>query len=483
MNLHHFFETDRPANIVVVGDVMLDRYIHGRISRISPEAPVPVFHRSHHTETIGGAGNVAANVVTLGGNASLVALTGEDATRQDLLALCDAYHIDSSRLLSSYERCTICKTRFVSASQQVLRFDEENVMPMTALEHEELFMTIQAEIENADAVVISDYGKGLFLGSFSQDVIKLCHARNIPVIADPKGSDYKKYAGATVITPNLKELSEAVGRSLEADEEVELAARQLISEFNLDYVLATRSEKGMSVVTKDETTHIPTFAREVFDVSGAGDTVVAATALGLARGLTKVEAAFVANAAAGVAVTKRGTSRISAAEVRTELQRNTAGGSSNTPVLSLAEAKNVVEHWHAEGATVGFTNGCFDILHFGHTSILQRARAECDKLIVAINSDESVSRLKGPTRPVNAVEDRAAVLAALRSVDAVIVFDEDTPFETISALVPDVLFKGADYTEDAVVGGDIVKQNGGRVVLLGLEEGRSTTAVIKKVSS
>lgn len=478
-----FLNDVRDVRILVVGDLILDKYIFGSVSRISPEAPVPVVLKSHEKRVLGGAGNVAANVVSLGGSATLVGLTGDDQNQEDFRELCEDVGIDKSGIVTSNRICTISKTRFVSSGNQIIRFDEEEVEALCDESQAEMLARIGSLLPSCQAVVLSDYNKGVFRSGLSLEIIALARAAGKPVIVDPKGSDYSRYAGATTLTPNLKELSEAVGRDVVTDDEVVEAARELIRDHDLDYLIATRSERGISVVEKTSVQHIPTRAREVFDVSGAGDTVIASFALAVAVGLNPQDAAQVANAAAAVAVSKRGTAQVHIEEVRTEMMRQGTFSRTHGAVLDWTEARSAVEHWQSEGLKVGFTNGCFDILHFGHVSALARARRSCDRLVIGLNMDESVRRLKGPDRPINDQHDRSAVLVELRSVDAVVMFREETPLELITKLQPDIIFKGADYTIENVVGREVVEGRGGKVVLLDLEDGRSTTGVVEKISA
>ncbi|RUY61932.1 D-glycero-beta-D-manno-heptose 1-phosphate adenylyltransferase, partial [Mesorhizobium sp. M7A.F.Ca.CA.001.05.1.1] len=344
-----------------------------------------------------------------------------------------------------------------------------------------LIRHFRAALAHADIVILSDYGKGILLDGVAGDLIAICREAGKPVLVDPKGRDYARYAGATAITPNRKELGEAVGHAVFADDEIVAAARQLISAHGFDFVVATRSEKGMSVVGPDEARHIATQAREVFDVSGAGDTVIASFALALAVGADTVMAASIANAAGGVVVGKRGTARLTVEELTGALFRSHGPTAHKDAILDATSAARMVAAWKEEGLSVGFTNGCFDILHAGHVSLLHAARSQCDRLVLGLNSDASVRRLKGAGRPVNDQHDRACVLAALASVDAVVVFEEDTPLALIEALLPDILVKGADYTVDTVVGADVVQKAGGRVVLVDLVAGKSTTNTIGKL--
>lgn len=470
--------------VLAVGDIMLDRFQHGDIDRISPEAPVPVIRLGQLREMAGGAGNVAANIASLGGRAVLVGLAGADEAGNRLQALLRATPGIEPRLVQSAARPTITKTRFIAGRQQVVRADEESRAPLQAQEEADLQAAVLAALPSAQAVVLSDYGKGVLSPALLAATITGARAQGIPVFVDPKGADWRRYAGATCITPNLRELGDAHGAPLANDDAAIIPAAEAVRRrADASAILVTRSERGMTLISADEpAVSIPTRAREVFDVSGAGDTVIAALALAHADHRPLAQAMHIANAAAGVVVSKLGTATAGIGEVMAELaaQDLPGGGDAQAGLLSLAAARSRMAHWRAQGLTVGFTNGCFDIIHPGHIALLAAARAACDRLVVALNTDASVQRLKGPARPVNTLESRAAVMAAIRHVDAVVSFEEDTPAAIIAALLPDVLVKGADYTLDRVVGADVVIANGGRVVLADLVAGQSTTAIIAR---
>ncbi|NHO31846.1 D-glycero-beta-D-manno-heptose-7-phosphate kinase [Acetobacter fallax] len=467
--------------VLCVGDVMLDRFVYGDMERISPEAPVPVLLLNRRTEMPGGAGNVASNVISLGGRAILIGLVGEDeaaVTLRDTLRLRAKV---SEMLVPTPFRPTICKTRFIAAHQQVVRTDEESRLPLQTEEAELLCQAIDARLDEATVVILSDYGKGVCDGMVVRHLIGAARLRNIPVFVDPKTLDFRHYRGATCITPNAKELAAASGMPVSDNAGVEAAARKVMARAEADAILATRSEKGMMLVpAAGEAIAVPARAREVFDVSGAGDTVIATMALAVGSGMAFDQAMRVANAAAGVVVAKLGTATADIGEVMRELQAQ--DGPEEAPhLLTLAQAKRQVLDWKEHGLTVGFTNGCFDIIHPGHVSLLAAARGACDRLIVALNDDASVRRLKGETRPVNGLGSRAAVMAAIRSVDAVVAFSEDTPLEIIRALMPEVLVKGSDYRPEDVVGASDVIAGGGRLVLADLRDGHSTTATIGRI--
>jgi D-beta-D-heptose 7-phosphate kinase/D-beta-D-heptose 1-phosphate adenosyltransferase len=378
-------------------------------------------------------------------------------------------------------RQTTIKTRFSASSQQLLRTDRETLSALAPLSQDNLLTNAVTLLPKVGVVVLSDYGKGVLSKAMIRSLIDGAQAAGRPVVVDPKGIDYAIYAGATLVTPNRKELHEATGLAVDNDDAIVAAARRLIAECAIANVLVTRSQDGMTLVTHDGGVHhLPAEAREVFDVSGAGDTVVAAMAAAMAAGAPLLEAAQLANLAAGIVVGKVGTAVVYASDLVAALHHSEVDAV-EAKVASRAGAVDHVARWRRKGQKVGFTNGCFDLLHPGHISLLTQARAQCDRLVVGLNSDQSVKRLKGESRPVQSESSRATVLASLANVDLVVIFDEDTPLELISALLPDVLVKGADYTVDQVVGADLVQGWGGRVVLADLAEGHSTTATIARM--
>ena len=473
-------------SVLCFGDVMLDRFVYGEVERISPEAPVPVLRLSRTREMLGGAGNVVNNIASLGGRAVLVGLLGHDDAGSRLRGLLDALPAVDAACALTADRPTVCKTRFIAGTQQVVRADEESQAPLTEREEAALIAAVRAAMPRVGAVVLADYGKGVLNPRTLHAAIEAARAVRVPVFVDPKSPDFAAYRGATCITPNLKELSAASGMSVGGHDEVVAAARHVLGAAGAAAILATRSEKGMMLVEADGGVHsVPARARQVFDVSGAGDTVIATMALCHAAGRSLSQAMHIANAAASVVVSKLGTATATMAEVTRELdaQDHEAHALEVPGLLPLDEARTLVARWKEQGLSVGFTNGCFDIVHPGHVSLLARSRGECDRLVVGLNGDASVRRLKGATRPVNTLESRAAVLAAIRSVDCVVGFDEDTPLELIRALMPDVLVKGADYTIDTVVGAAEVAAAGGRVVLAGLVPNQSTTGIIARIAA
>ncbi|MDU9413632.1 bifunctional D-glycero-beta-D-manno-heptose-7-phosphate kinase/D-glycero-beta-D-manno-heptose 1-phosphate adenylyltransferase HldE [Pseudomonas sp. zfem005] len=462
------------APVLVVGDVMLDRYWHGGTSRISPEAPVPVVRVDQIEDRPGGAANVALNIAALGAPAALVGVTGEDEAAASLLASLGAAGVDA-RFQRIPTQPTIVKLRVMSRHQQLLRMDFEEPFETDA---EALAVEVERLLSGVKVLVLSDYGKGALKNH--QALIQAARRKGIPVLADPKGKDFGIYRGASLITPNLNEFETIVGR---CTDEADLVAKgaQLMRELDLGALLVTRGEHGMTLLRPDQPAlHLPARAREVFDVTGAGDTVISTLAASLAAGEDLPQAVALANLAAGIVVGKLGTAAISAPELRRAVQREQG---SERGVLSLDQLLLAIEDARAHGEKIVFTNGCFDILHAGHVTYLEQARAQGDRLVLAVNDDASVSRLKGPGRPINSVDRRMAVLAGLGAVDWVVSFSEDTPERLLGQVKPDILVKGGDYGIEQVVGADIVKAYGGEVRVLGLVENSSTTAIVEKIRS
>ncbi|MDB5456197.1 MAG: rfaE bifunctional protein [Caulobacter sp.] len=467
--------------VLVLGDVMLDRFVYGAVDRISPEAPVPVIAVERETAMLGGAGNVARNVAALGGRAVLVGLVGDDAAGRALAAMIDREPGLVAELIVDPARRTTEKVRYISGSHQMLRADREDRGPGDA---QVLLAAFARRLAAADVVVLSDYAKGVLPPAVVKGAIAATRAAGRPVIVDPKSRDLARYDGATLLTPNRHEAAEATGvTGIDDASAAEAGEAILAAAPALQAALVTRGAAGMTLVERgQDPVHLPATAVEVFDVSGAGDTVVATLALALAAGAAPVDAARLANLAAGLVVAKLGTDVVTAAEL-TALARSDHGEPAEAKVADLDEARGIVAGWRARGLTVGFTNGCFDLLHPGHVSLLAQAKAACDRLIVGLNTDASVQRLKGPTRPVQSETARAAVLASLSAVDLVVLFDDDTPLSLIAAFRPDVLVKGADYTVETVVGSDIVLGYGGEVLLAALKPNQSTTALIGRMNA
>ncbi|BCM25550.1 D-glycero-beta-D-manno-heptose-7-phosphate kinase [Methyloradius palustris] len=468
---------------LVIGDLMLDRYLIGEVERISPEAPVPIVLLNNQNERAGGAANVAANLSKLGIPTRIAGCVGQDNDGKTLNSMLADIGIATTGVLSSVYRPTITKTRILGGHQQMMRLDQESRSAFSAEESQALSKLITAQINDRPAMVIlSDYAKGVLSVSICQAAIELCKSLNIPVLVDPKGRDFSKYKGATALTPNKKETAEACGVSAKDNTALLAEAAKLRIELGLEFLAVTRGEEGISLIDAEQIRHVAATARQVFDVSGAGDTVISTLAAGLIHGLSHHEALELANIAAGIVVGKVGTVPITREELLNELVIQSSAVQADK-VCDLENLKIRVNVWRANGQTIAFTNGCFDLLHAGHVTYLEAARKTADRLVLGLNTDRSVSALKGPTRPVVQEKDRARVLAALEAVDAVVLFDEDTPLDLIKAIHPDVIIKGSDYTEEQVVGGAEVKSWGGKVALIPIVPGRSTSSIIEKLAS
>ena len=456
---------NRPR-ILVIGDIMLDQYVAGKVTRISPEAPVPVVKVDKEWSTLGGAGNVAANVTALGSTAILFGLVGNDVSGKTVIDSCIKAGIETAIVQGNQP--TIVKTRVVSG-QQIVRFDREEALVWAKTQIAEFESKLEQHLPNCDALLLSDYAKG----TVSDEVLKLVFegAKKFGkrVLVDPKRAGWSAYAGAFLVTPNLVELGmTAAGNGIQNnDNQVVATCNQLRSQFSVENVVATRSSYGMTVVSENKVLNIPTRALEVYDVSGAGDTVLAAFGVSLVEGKSINESAFVANAAAGIVVSKLGTAVVHRSELETFLKGSTK--------LVLRENITTFKHKNS-GRKIVFTNGCFDVLHQGHRKLLQEARELGDMLIVGLNSDDSIKRLKGSERPINSMNQRIEALAALPSVDAIFVFEEDTPFELLEELNPNVLVKGGDYRPEEIVGRELVED----VVVIPLVEGVSTTDLLNQ---
>ncbi|MDH2432236.1 bifunctional D-glycero-beta-D-manno-heptose-7-phosphate kinase/D-glycero-beta-D-manno-heptose 1-phosphate adenylyltransferase HldE [Pokkaliibacter sp. MBI-7] len=461
------------ARVLVVGDVMLDRYWHGGASRISPEAPVPVVGVKHQEDRPGGAANVALNIAALGGKTVLMGLTGGDEAEQALRERLQAAGVDS-HFHAVEGHPTITKLRVIAHQQQLIRLDFEQ--RFREQDSAALLEQTKSALAGAGVLLISDYDKGAL--QHVPELIAAARQLSLPIVADPKGKDFAKYRGATLITPNMSEFEGVVG-VVQTEQELVDKGLALLEELDLQALLITRSEKGMTLLRRGcAELHFPAQAREVYDVTGAGDTVISVLATALAAGTDLPQAVALANTAAGIVVGKLGTASVSAPELRRAIQRQQGGGRG---VVSAEQLLIALEDARAHGEKVVFTNGCFDILHAGHVTYLEDARALGDRLVVAINDDDSVRRLKGPGRPVNSVDRRMAVLAGLVAVDWVVSFSEDTPEALLEKVRPEILVKGGDYSEDQVVGGEFVKAYGGVVKVLSHVENCSTTAIVNKI--
>jgi D-beta-D-heptose 7-phosphate kinase / D-beta-D-heptose 1-phosphate adenosyltransferase len=471
------------ARIVVVGDIILDTYVTGAVSRLSPEAPIPVLRPQERRSILGGAANVAMNIATLGGHAVLIGVVGDDAAGREIERLVSAVPGITAGLVRIDGRPTTEKTRFITGSHQLLRLDEETTAPLDDAGFTAVMQVIETSLSATDIVVLSDYAKGVLSDTMLATVIARAQEAGKIIIADPKRADFSVYRGTTIITPNEHEVRIATRIDAEHDAEADRAGRAALEATDGAAVVVTRSSKGLTLVCRDQSAlHIPTRAREVADVSGAGDTLVAALAVALGAGAPLLDASVLANATAGISVGKRGTATVSGQELLDWLHLDDLV-TTDRKIVGFEEAKARVADWQSRGLRVGFANGCFDLIHPGHVRLLAEARAACDRLIVALNTDASVKRLKGPSRPLQTETARATVMASMAPVDMVMLFDEDTPYELIRALRPNVLVKGSDYTVDQVVGADLVQGWGGKVVLVSLKEGHSTTNTIRRMSA
>ena len=483
------FDFDALSNLMVrqtvlcVGDLMLDEFVYGEVSRISPEAPAPVIAVQRSEINIGGAGNVARNVASLGARCIFVALVGEDEAGAKLKAALAQQDLIESVLVSDSARPTTRKVRFVSEhfSTHMLRADWELASPASAEVEQKLIQTILPLLPRVDIVLLSDYAKGVLTARVIRNVIDAARRLGKRVIVDPKSANFAIYRGATLLTPNRKEFAEATRSRANSEQDIAAAAQDAMTLADCEAILVTQSEHGMTLVPRSgDAIHVPAHPVKVRDVSGAGDTVVAMLAVALAAGADWETALRMANATAAVAVSKKGTAIVTAAELRRKILPHAYLAAEEKIVGAGADLDAQLGDWRTQDLRIGFTNGCFDILHPGHVKVLTAARGACDRLIVGLNSDASVKRLKGEGRPVQDERARAEVLAALEAVDLVVLFDEDTPIELITRVRPSVLVKGGDYSRDQVVGHEIVEAGGGEVLLVDILPGVSTTALVDR---
>ncbi len=477
-----FLRPARAPRIVIVGDIILDRYQHGTTERVSPEAPIVVLNAAREEHLLGGCGNVAANLAALGAQVRCVSVTGRDEAARRVAELLQRGGIDPGDLVEDAGRPTIRKTRVVAQSQQLLRIDEERVGPLDAAVEKALLARLEAALVGADVVVVSDYGKGVLTPAVLE---RVCRGRGAGgaaprVLVDPKGRDYARYKGAHLITPNKLEAETATGLSIDGPQSARRAALQLCATADLHAAIITLGAKGMYCSLADGSAEwsIPATARSVYDVTGAGDTVIATLAFALAAGAQLEQAMRLATAAAGIVVQRFGVVAVTPGEIERALS---GSGRSAGKVVGRDELLQRIALERRAGRTIVFTNGCFDVLHVGHLAYLEEAAGHGDLLVIGVNDDASVKRLKGEGRPVNRVEDRAALLAGLECVSLVTTFSEDTPLALIEAVAPDVLVKGEDWREKGVVGRQFVEARGGKVVLAGLREGYSSTATIERM--
>ncbi len=479
MSRFAWLSTLTQRRILCIGDVMFDRFTYGDVERISPEAPIPVMKIQREVEMLGGVGNVAANIISLGGKAIVLSVIGDDAIGQKTQEMALS-HFGEPLLVEAGWQTTI-KQRFIARGQQMLRADTETIRPISKESSRKLYEQALGLMPACDAVILSDYLKGVLTPQLIAQIIAAANQAGKTILVDPKDKDLSKYRGATILKPNQAELGVLSGKKLSDDNSVVLAARDVLQRGEITAMVVTRSAHGMLIVTRDgQTSTLPTQARAVADVSGAGDTVLAALALGVSSGVPLAEAAALANIAAGIVVGKLGTATASLAEIDQALRQDPALAI-NDKVLTTAQLPQQIQRWRELNLKIGFTNGVFDLIHPGHLSSLNFARAHCDILVVGVNSDASVKRLKGPDRPIQNEQIRAYMLAALAAVDAAVIFDDDTPEALIKKIQPDILVKGGDYDPTTVVGADIVQARGGKVLIAPRVGDFSTTQTIGKL--
>ena len=466
---------NKRPNIAVIGDLMIDEYIWGACERISPEAPVQVVSVKKESSVLGGAGNVLSNLQALEAEVSLYSVIGNDKNAEHLQGLIEEIAPKQTTLVSEAGRITTKKSRIVASGQQILRFDDETTFPINDLSQRELFAALEKNIANYDAILLSDYGKGVLTSDLCQKIISHANTLHIPILVDPKGKDYYKYKYATLLTPNRKEAALATSIQIDDQKKLSDALHFLKKEIALSYAVITLSEDGIALLD-DQVRQIPTVAREVFDVTGAGDTVLASLGVAIASGIDIAAACEFSNKAAAVVVAKVGSATATLNEIE-EYEHSLNKGQAQSKIKNRDQITRIAKRLKEQKRKIIFTNGCFDILHRGHAAYLEKAKALGDILIVGLNSDESIRRLKGEKRPINLLEDRAFLLAALESVDYVVPFTEDTPYTLIKDIVPHTLVKGADYHDKEVVGSDIADE----VVLIDFVEGKSTTSLISKI--
>ena len=469
--------------ILCIGDVILDHFVKGETTRISPEGPIPILKITKEDFHLGGAGNVVRNLSSLGVKTDFFSIIGNDVYGKKIRKLLNVQKDVKYQLFTQAGKKTPLKTRFISSNQQLLRTDKETIEEVSGGVQSKMLNKIKRALKECSAVIISDYGKGCLSDRILRNIIKYANRKDIPVIVDPKGLDYQKYKGSYAVTPNLNELNQATKMPVKNQKEIITASKSLLSKYQFNFLVVTRSSDGMSIIQRSPKTlitHLAAETREVYDVSGAGDTVVAVLAVLVGAGFGITEAAKISNIAAGIVVEKAQTGIAHPHEILSRLQGKSIIFS-NKKVMSLLTVKEKVYSWKQDGLKVGFTNGCFDLIHPGHISLIERAKKECDKLIVAINNDYSVKLLKGKHRPVQSDRSRASVLSALQSVDAVVIFSEKTPIKLIKSIKSYLLIKGSDYKVNQIVGGNFVTNSGGRVKIIKLLPGFSSSKTISRL--
>ena len=466
---------NKKPNILVIGDLMIDHYLWGSCDRISPEAPVQVVNVKKESSVLGGAGNVINNLVTLGSVVDVISVIGNDSVANELKSLLEKIDVPTSNLVVENNRKTSKKSRLIASQQQVLRYDMESIDDINENSHKQIIQTLEKNINKYSSIILSDYGKGVLTTNLTKEIIKIANKNNIKVLVDPKGKDYSKYKGSYTLTPNKKEAMEATNIDIKDESSLIEALKSLKTQCELEVSLITLSEQGIAIFD-DELTIKPTVAREVYDVTGAGDTVIASIAFALGNNLDIKDSIYFANLAAGVVVGKIGSATTTLDEIY-EYEYSLHKSNSTSHIKTFDEIKTLSSKLHNQGKKIVFTNGCFDILHVGHVKYLEVAKSYGDVLILGLNADSSVRKLKGPTRPINTQDDRAYILASLESVDYVVIFEEETPYELIKLIKPHVLVKGGDYEGKEVVGQDIADE----LKLVQFVDGKSTTNTIKRI--
>ena len=468
---------NKKPNILVIGDLMIDHYLWGSCDRISPEAPVQVVNVKKESSVLGGAGNVINNLVTLGSVVDVISVIGNDSVANELKSLLEKIDVPTSNLVVENNRKTSKKSRLIASQQQVLRYDMESIDDINENSHKQIIQTLEKNIDKYSSIILSDYGKGVLTTNLTKEIIKIANKNSIKVLVDPKGKDYSKYKGSYMLTPNKKEAMEATNIDIKDESSLIEALKSLKTQCELEVSLITLSEQGIAIFD-DELTIKPTVAREVYDVTGAGDTVIASIAFALGNNLDIKDAIYFANLAAGVVVGKIGSATTTLDEIY-EYEYSLHKSNSTSHIKTFDEIKTLASKLHSQGKKIVFTNGCFDILHVGHVKYLEVAKSYGDVLILGLNADSSVRKLKGPTRPINTQDDRAYILASLESVDYVVIFEEETPYELIKLIKPHVLVKGGDYEGKEVVGQDIADE----LKLVQFVDGKSTTNTIKRIQN
>ena len=468
---------NKKPNILVIGDLMIDHYLWGSCDRISPEAPVQVVNVKKESSVLGGAGNVINNLVALGSVVDVISVIGNDSVANELKSLLEKIDVPTSNLVVENNRKTSKKSRLIASQQQVLRYDMESIDDINENSHKQIIQTLEKNINKYSSIILSDYGKGVLTTNLTKEIIKIANKNSIKVLVDPKGKDYSKYKGSYTLTPNKKEAMEATNIDIKDENSLIEALKSLKTQCNLEVSLITLSEQGIAIFD-DELTIKPTVAREVYDVTGAGDTVIASIAFALGNNLDIKDAIYFANLAAGVVVGKIGSATTTLDEIY-EYEYSLHKSNSTSHIKTFDEIKTLASKLHSQGKKIVFTNGCFDILHVGHVKYLEVAKSYGDVLILGLNADSSVKKLKGPTRPINTQDDRAYILASLESVDYVVIFEEETPYELIKLIKPHVLVKGGDYEGKEVVGQDIADE----LKLVQFVDGKSTTNTIKRIQN